>query len=105
MTLLDALLGGLLAIYLLVVGILVLRQHRKARGLQTIFAILKIPLAILAAIGWTWTIDDANAGTIPAGQLKFWLVLFLVIGLAYPIVLLFVVQMRSVRDYYRAQVA
>ncbi|MBC8106550.1 MAG: hypothetical protein H7Z14_08170 [Anaerolineae bacterium] len=102
MTLLDAILAGLLAIYLLIVGILVLRQNRRGRGMQMIFAVLKIPIAVLAAIGWMWTIQDANAGAISSGQLKAWLWTFLVIGLVYPITLLIVLRTRAVREYYNA---
>ncbi|CAN5575923.1 hypothetical protein BH09PLA1_BH09PLA1_34590 [soil metagenome] len=104
MTLLDAVLAGLLAIYLLVVGILVLRQNRRGRGLQIIFAVLKIPIAILAAIGWMWTISDANAGAISSAQLKAWLWTFIAIGLLYPIGLLIAMRTRSVREYYRDEI-
>lgn len=104
-TLLDAILAGLLAIYLLVVGILVLRQNRRGRGMQMIFAVLKIPIAVLAAVGWMWTIEDANAGAISSGQLKAWLSFFLAIGLSYPIALLIVLRTRAVRDYYGGVIA
>ena len=82
MTLLDAIFAGLLAVYLLVVGILVLRQSRRGGGMQMAFAILKIPIAILAAIGWMWTIEDANAGGhYRQGNSRLWLWFFLAIGL------------------------
>jgi hypothetical protein len=100
MTLLDALFSGLLGIYLLIVGILVLRQHRRGRGLQMVYAVLKIPVAILAAIGWMWTIADVNNGTLSGGWLQFWLWTFMAIGLIYPIALLIVLQLRGVREYY-----
>jgi hypothetical protein len=100
MTLLDALLSGALAIYLLVVGILVLRQHRRGRAMLRAFAIVKIPIAVLGAIGWVWTIEDANAGAVSAGWLQFWLWTLLAIGLIYPIALLIVLSTRTVREYY-----
>jgi hypothetical protein len=102
MTLLDAILSIGLSIYLLVVGILILKQNRRGRGMLTGYALLKIPVAVLAAIGWMWTIQDANAGTLPPGLVQFWLWMFLAIGLAYPIILLIVVQTRTVREYYNA---
>ena len=73
MTLLDALFSGALSIYLLVVGILVLRQTQRGRGLQMTYAILKVPVAVLAAIGWIWTIQDLSGGAVTSGQSTFWL--------------------------------
>ncbi len=99
LTMIDAILSGGLAIYLLVVGILVLRQSPRSRGLQLAFAILKTPLAILCAFGWMWAISDSitstSGGTItsPPGVAQTWFVIFLVIGLAYPLALLIALRM------------
>jgi len=107
-TMLDAALSAALAIYLLVVGILVLRQHPRGRMLQTIFAILKIPLAIVCAIGWLWAITDhytTGYGAVASPGTQFavaqlWMVVFLVAGLAYPIAVLVVMRSRTIKDYY-----
>src|SRR5207344_445471 len=47
----ESVLSLALAIYLLVAGILTLRQSLRGRQLHLIYAIIKIPLVIVAMIG------------------------------------------------------
>jgi hypothetical protein len=100
MTLLDTLFSGALAIYLLVVGILVLRQNHRGRGLQLVFAVLKLPVAVLAAIGWIWTFHDLSGKAMSFEARAFWFAVLLLIGIAYPLFLLIALNTRAVREYY-----
>lgn len=104
-TISEAIASGLLAIYLLVVGILVLRQHRHARGMQMIFAFIKLPLAIVCAAGWMMTVTDHVASTSPNSAQSFlpqtWLLILLMVGCAYPIALLITLFTSNVKKYYR----
>jgi hypothetical protein len=96
----ESLLSFLLAIYLLVIGILVLRQNSRGRLLHNIYAAVKLPLAIVATIATYqfWATFRANSTTGMAGASL--LAAFVAFGAIYPIVLLFVMQSRTVRDYY-----
>jgi len=83
-----------LAVYLLVIGILTVRRSRLGRVLHWIFVGLKVPLAVLAS--WAaWSVTrELNTGG--AG----WWATPSLLGLIYPIALIFVLCGRSARDYY-----
>ena len=109
------LVGGALAVYLFVIGILVLRQSPRGRKLHLAYALLKIPVAILgaAAVWWvalTYTealvatggpasplgpMSGSVADTIATQQL-----IFGVLYLIYPIALRILLQTRAVKEYY-----
>ena len=92
-----------LALFLLTVGIFTLRQSLRARGLHLIYAGIKIPVAALLAFGWYKLIrstGDMN-NDVP-GMAPGVAAMILVLGLLYPIALLIVMNVRSVREYYAA---
>jgi len=112
-----ATLAGLgLAIYLLVIGILVLRQSPRGRRLHLFYAVLKIPVTILGAAATWWLTTQfmeammANMGPAapPAGMMSTGIgiqqVFLGVIGLIYPIALPIALQSRAVKDYYNSVV-
>ncbi len=99
-----------LAIYLLVAGIMVLRQSASGRKLHLIFAVFKVPLAIAAGVGLTWlftTFLGAAGPGVPASAAAAARTPFVmmgiglsVIGCIYPIALLIALNTRSLRNYY-----
>jgi hypothetical protein len=122
LTIITSALGLALAIYLLVVGILTMRQRPSTRRLHLIYAALKIPLAVLAAVGWFLFIDDLTrsmtavasmgpgasspplVGASSAGAMAIAIMLGLA-ACAYPVALLILMNMRNVREYYRVATA
>ena len=106
----TSILSVALAVYLLVVGILVLRQSPRGRRLLYLFAALKIPLAIAAGIGfaWMWSTvgqDDPGpwggaADPDAAQTIKVWGGVLAVLGCIYPVALLVALRTRAVKDYY-----
>ena len=103
-----AVLGLALAIYLLVIGILMLRQHPRAGRLHKIYAGIKIPLAIAAGFAWPmfWmSINPAGTGTGSSpmsAALITACVITILVGIAYPIFVLIALRTRSVREYFAA---
>ncbi len=97
-----------LAIYLLVIGILMLRQHPRAGRMHKIYAWLKIPIAIVGGIAWIffWTsFATLGGGTAPAATspgVMIGSVIAVVVGCLYPVALLIALHTRRVRDYYAA---
>jgi hypothetical protein len=109
LALVDAIGGLLLAILLLIAGILALRQSARGRGLHLIYALAKIPLVILGAIGWWWLVNDmyksmsSTMGVPMGGAFRSMAAVstaFAVIACIYPIALLIVLNLKSVREYY-----
>ena len=90
-----------LAVYLLVIGIATVRQSRRGRLLHWVYVGLKVPVAVAAivAAGWLWGSLASSASSTPTA-FSPWAVPA-VIGLIYPVVLVFVLASRGVRDYYR----
>ena len=101
-----------LAGFLMFSGIMLLRHSSQARGMHQVFALVKIPLALIAMAAFWWMMDDIadnlrqvpGAGTPTDGFIVFGLVLAGA-GLIYPVALLITMQSRSVRDYYSASSA
>lgn len=99
-----------LAVFLMVAGILTLRQSRRGGWLHLIYAIGKIPLAVLGGIGMAWVTTGfvnsvAVRGGGAGGGMATFGVVMAVAGLVYPVVLLFVLFSKSVRDYFRGGAA
>ncbi|HEX8521937.1 MAG TPA: hypothetical protein VF669_06745 [Tepidisphaeraceae bacterium] len=106
----ESLVSGCLAIYLLITGILTLRQNLSARTMQWVYFWIKLPLALIA-IGASWKLYDvyATAATRnPGVQLSFETTSALTIlscgvaALVYLIVLAMMLKSRDTRDYYLA---
>jgi hypothetical protein len=103
-----------LAIFLLVVGIMVFRPASRPVKLLRLYALLKIPMAILAGVGlgvmgyeFIAGIASANpatsGSTMPAatGFIIYGAVIC-ALGIAYPIALLIALRSRTVRQYYQS---
>lgn len=104
-----------LAIYLLIVGILVLRGSFSSPRLLRIYALIKIPLAIVAGIGLTllgYAIANASANNVVMGtsgastNAKLGFVIFgvfaILLGLALPVGILIALRTKTVRNYYNS---
>ena len=109
-----------LAIYLLVIGIVVLRDSRSGRTLHWWYVLLKIPVVIVLTVAWGFVWRDLSnsmnaflAANPPPGMprtptpfggagsiMTAWLTGAAVLALAYPIGLVFVLMSRTVREYY-----
>jgi hypothetical protein len=102
LVLLEAVASLGLAIYLLVIGILTLRQSLRARMLHLIYAWLKIPITLLFTLGWTWLIYDLFNSSGGGGKdfaITF-LCSFAAVSCVYPLALLYLMNRKSVREYY-----
>lgn len=99
--------GILLAIYLLISGIVVLRSTRRGRGLHLTYAVLKVPAAIVTGVAYMKMMMQANAAMAPAGVVApavgmgVLMALWIAIACLYPIALLIVMNTHTVKDYYR----
>jgi hypothetical protein len=97
-----------LAVFLLVCGIITLRQSPRARRWHLIYSFLKLPLAVLAGLSSAWVARDLMAGMAGAGApvtptMGFSLfsgIVPIVLGCAYPVALLIVLNLKQVKDYY-----
>jgi hypothetical protein len=107
--------GIALSIYLLVIGILVLRDVRAGWKLHWWYIALKIPLVIVSIVaswyvwqGFRSSMNAFIAANPPPGApgppsipLGGGMLIFLaVLALAYPVALIFVLSSRTVRAYY-----
>jgi hypothetical protein len=112
-TIITSILSCGLAIYLLVIGIMVMRDSLAGRKLHWIYVGLKIPLviasAIAAAVMWSsfGNAIAANAGPgappPPAFMGSFMAIGAIfgsLFGLAYPVGLIFVLMSRTAKQYY-----
>ncbi|MEA2734356.1 MAG: hypothetical protein QOE14_807, partial [Humisphaera sp.] len=124
LSIVAGILGLLLAIYLLVIGIMTLRDARSGGRLHWWYVGLKIPLVALAITAYSWLIwsflngmaATANAAAANSGAVSpppvpsaagmgaaaiFWMVLLGSAALAYPLSLVAVLLTKTVREYYR----
>jgi hypothetical protein len=116
LSLAEALLSTLLAVFLLVAGILVLRGVAVGGKLHWVYAVIKIPLTLLAALAgcWMWSgvmkftaamQAGGASGVTPAfanGVVMVFAIVLALLALIYPIALLFVLRTRGVRAYYNS---
>jgi hypothetical protein len=98
----DAVLSVLLAIYLIVAGAIVLKGSFIGARLHWIYVLIKLPLALLSALlAILWIAELAgDIGPRGVGYATFWIVAVAVLSLAYPVVLLFVLRSRTVREFF-----
>jgi len=101
-----------LAIFLLVLGIMTLRQSARAARLHLIYCWLKIPLCVLGVGALFWfsvsMIDFLGSVGPASSALPAFLIFFSVLallGLAYPVGLLIALRTRTVRTYYQSVTA
>lgn len=105
LVLLEAVASLGLAIYLLVIGIMTLRQSLRARMLHLVYAWVKIPISVLFAVGWAWLIYglfDSGGGGGKDFAITF-LCSFAAVSCIYPLALLFLMNRKSVKDYYEVK--
>jgi hypothetical protein len=106
----EAFLSVVWAIYLLIVGILVMRSSFKSPRLLRIYAWVKIPLAMMAgaALGWMIYGFATAVKNTPGGvsttsgffMIAVWIAILIALGLAFPISVLIVLRARSVREFF-----
>ena len=107
----DAVLRLVLALLLVAAGILVLRDHRLGRRLHLIWAWIKIPAALLAAMV-SWQQMSGMFASMPmtpgSPVTPQYMDTMMLVGVlvqaafacAYPVGILIVMKTRTVRDYY-----
>lgn len=103
-----------LAIYLLIVGILAFRPARRVPLMLRIYAVLKIPLAVLAGVGVPWmvyqvvesamkntmTVAGTPAAPPPTGPFIGWGIGIALVGMAFPVAVLIALVTRTCKSYY-----
>lgn len=96
-----------LAIYLFVIGIVVMRQSLIGRRLHLIYAWLKLPLAVAGGIAMTWlytTFLNIRPGAAMANPGIIYGALWMsLIACIYPIALIITLSTRSMREYYKPE--
>ena len=100
-----------LAIFLFVLGILVLRGSRSALRRHWIYVVLKLPLIVLSAFASCTLMNGVLRGMgAPAGAAMpqtyifiTWALIGAAFAAAYPIALIFVLRSRGIRSYYRGE--
>jgi len=100
----------LLAVYLLVSGVVTLRNSPSGGKLHRIYAWIKILVTLGTATATWWMWDDFYGGIMtptpgspnpPFGMVSTMMTGFgVLVGLAYPIALLFMLRSKSAREYY-----
>jgi hypothetical protein len=108
----ECILSGVLAIYLVVSGIFVLRHSLIGSKLHWIYVALKIPLAVIGAVAlpslWYSFFNSIQSASPMGGtpmQINGFVVFGIVIGalaIAYPIGLIFALSSRGARGYYNS---
>ena len=113
----TSLLGLGLGIYLLVIGILTLRDSPRAATLHWWYVVLKIPLVIVSTAVGLWMTSGMMKGmaaAMPAGPggapppvsmmgiMAISAIMGMLFALAYPVALIFVLRSRTVRGHYNA---
>jgi len=105
---LEALLSAAVAAYLIVAGILTLRNSLSGARLHWIYLILKLPLALIAGglTWWLWseflTVQSTNPSSGFASFAAITALIGIVFAALYPLALIFILQSRTVRDYYKS---
>lgn len=110
----EAIVSGLLGIYLLVIAILSLRQNSIGRKFYLIYIALKIVCGVVAIVAFGGIISSLSATSNGAfsvaqsmsqvfGGFATAALTFSIIGLIYPIAILLVLTLnKTARDYYRS---
>ncbi len=100
---LDAILSLAWAGYLLACGIVVLRNLPVSRGMILGYAIGKMPLAALSCVSIYRVTLALSARSPDAQSTAFaWMTILGAVGIVYPIVLLIVMNLKSVREFLAA---
>jgi hypothetical protein len=108
----EALLSGLLAIYLLVIAIMSLKQNPIGRKFYFIYIAIKVIAGLIAIVAFSGIINSLNASSGPsmarsasdffAGTATAAMV-FSAIGLAYPIIVFLILTLnKTAKEYYKS---
>jgi hypothetical protein len=108
----TAVLSVALSVLLLVAGILTLGRSRAARRLHLIYASLKIPAALAGGVAIAFLVYELSKGSTPGGAAAggatrgaagfLTAIVPTLLACIYPVVLLAVLNAKSVRDHYRS---
>jgi len=107
----EAIASLLLAALLLVSGILLLRSSSIAARLHWVYALLKLPLAVLGGVAFAWVMQDLMSGIGrlsgggdggSAGAAGIAMAIGIA-GVIYPIVLIIVFSTGTVREFYATE--
>ena len=102
----EAIVAMLLVLYLLIIGIVTLRDSRAGGKLHWVYVALKIPLAIVMVVAYSMVASSVTSGTNTpaaagmAGVAIFWVILLGVAAFAYPLALIPVLLTKTMRKYY-----
>jgi hypothetical protein len=104
--------SAMLAVFLLVSGILVMKNSPRGAGLHWIYALVKLPIAILGGVTFVWVLGDLKSGMSrmglsgasggDSGVIMFGVVMA-VIAAIYPLILMIVLSTPSVRQFYASE--
>ena len=110
LTVLEGVVSGALAVFLLIISIRLLRRPRQSLRPFRLFANAKLVTGVWAglAIGWLTLsfLTSSLRGSTPAPNAVPTAaslgLLVAIIGVLYPVALLIIMRLRSVRDYYES---
>ena len=104
--------SAMLAVFLLVCGILVMKNSPRGAGLHWIYAMLKLPIAVLGGVTFVWVLGDLKSGMmrigVPGsssgteGVIMFGVVMA-VVAAVYPLILMIVLSTPTVRQFYASE--
>jgi hypothetical protein len=108
----EAISSALLAIFLLVTGILVLRQMPASRWMLLLYSLIKLALGVTAIVAFGWMIstlkyvDPGHFYTAIMGEqitgMSVMSIVLAALGILFPISLLIVlISSKTVKDYYK----
>lgn len=106
----EAVTSGLLSLYLLSAGIQVLRNSHRGAGLHWIYALVKLPLAVLGGVSFAWVMSDVMSGLGRMGGpgggadgVRTFAIVMGALAVTYPIVLIVALGSRTVREFYAGE--
>lgn len=99
----------LLAAFLLVAGILVLRNSPRSQAFLWAYAIVKLPMALLGGVAFAWVMGDVVSGISRASggtsieRMTGFAVFIGAAGAIYPVALMITLSTPTVREYFAAE--
>ncbi|QOV92241.1 hypothetical protein [Humisphaera borealis] len=105
----EAVAAALMAAFLMASGILLLRNSPRAHHFHWVYAVLKLPLAVIGSVAFAWVMQDVISGVNrmstgnTADRMTTIAVWMAVAGVLYPIALMIALATPTVRDYFAAE--
>jgi hypothetical protein len=102
----------LLAIFLIIASIAVLRDYRRGAGLMWIYALLKVPVAIVGGVVFVWGVQqlvhsiaklNSTASSSADEGFRTFGIVMTVLSCIFPVVLMIVLSTGTVRSFFAAQ--